>query len=205
MQVKPQSVVKTRPSATASFRKLAQRKPVEDRSPIDLILDLRPRGIARASAVRHQTPRRPPAPSLAGREHAAVRHLEGRGATRNVNPGRGGGRRPRHHHRPHGGQQVRRRSEGRDDGVPDERRHGGVPAGVQLGALELLPLLLVRVLVAPQGLRVGEFPAAVLALVLPLAAAPHRDAAFRRARRRGLAASAAAAAVRANSNGVADG
>lgn len=43
----------------------------------------------------------------------------------------------------------------------------GSGSGLQLGALELLPLLLVRVLVSPERLRVGELAAAVLALVPP--------------------------------------
>lgn len=61
---------------------------------------------------------------------------------------------------------MRRRGEGGDYGVAHVG-NGGVPAGLELGALELLALLLVGVLVAAQGLGVGELAAAVLALVLP--------------------------------------
>lgn len=95
-------------------------------------------------------------PGGGGGENAAVGDVEGRWGPREVDPGgHGGGR----------SEEVRRRSEGRHDGVA---RVGSGARGVQLRSLQLLPLLLVRVLVTAQGLRVGELAEAVLALVLPL-------------------------------------
>ncbi|KAL7001116.1 hypothetical protein U1Q18_002269 [Sarracenia purpurea var. burkii] len=100
------------------------------------------------------------------RKNAPVRHVERRGGARDVNPRRRLHRcRCGNHDRSCRSEEVRRRSEGGDNRV--SHVNGGAPAGLQLGSLQLLPLLLVGVLVAAQRLGVGEFAAAVLALVLP--------------------------------------
>jgi hypothetical protein len=113
-----------------------------------------------------------------GREDAAVGHVQllplrpGRGARGEVDPARGP--------RVGAAEEVLRRREGGDHrvGARVERAArdaaGSRGRGLQLRALELLPLLLVRVLVAAQRLRVGELAAAVLALVPPPVAAGRR-------------------------------
>lgn len=86
------------------------------------------------------------------------------------------------------GEEVGRRSEGGDHWVPScgGEGDGGVAGGLELCTLELLPLLLVGVLVATEGLRVGEFTAAVLALVLAVTGAGWREAGGFRGAGRGL-------------------
>ncbi|CAD5196168.1 unnamed protein product [Musa acuminata subsp. malaccensis] len=110
--------------------------------------------------------------SSGGGEDTAVRDVERRARRRagEVDPpggASGGG----------GGvlEEVGRRREGRYYRVAWVQRAGEAASAVEVvllllhlgGVLQPLPLLLVRVLVAAQRLRVGELAAAVLALVLP--------------------------------------
>lgn len=74
------------------------------------------------------------------------------------------------------------------------RRPRGGDGELQTRPLQLLPLLLVRVLVAAERLRVGELAAAVLALVPPPVAAG-RGRRGGRSRRRGRVRAAASAAT----------
>jgi hypothetical protein len=144
----------------------------------------------------------------AGREHAAVGDVEllalrpardGGGARGEVDPARG--RRVA----AAAAEEVRRRREGGhhrvgarvERGGPARDPAGGGRRGLQLRALELLPLLLVRVLVAAQRLRVGELAAAVLALVPPPVAGRRGRGRGGGRRRGGVRPPAAAAAVAA--------
>jgi hypothetical protein len=121
----------------------------------------------------------------ARREHAVVGDVEllalrapghGCGARGEVDPARG-------RCVSAAAEEVRRWHEGGHHRVGPRVERGGGPAGdpasgrgrgLQLRALELLPLLLVRVLVAAQRLRVGELAAAVLAFVPPPVGAGRR-------------------------------
>lgn len=82
--------------------------------------------------------------------------MEGRRGAWDVNPGRS---------RRSSGEEVGGGSEGRGHGAAHVG-YGGVSGGLDLRPLDLLPFLLVSVLVAAEGLGVGELAVAVVALVL---------------------------------------
>lgn len=196
MQVQAQSFIESGP--TVSFGEPTQRRAINRRRMGPALLHLRAHRQCRmmmvettiipyAATVRkapcthththtHTRTRTtgPPSPTAAAadsrrhlREDAAVRHVEGRRGSGNVDPGGSRRSRRRNHDGARRSEEVRRRSEGGDDRIPSVR-NGGVSAGLELGPLQLLPLLLVGILVAAEGLGVGKFPAAVLAFVLPV-------------------------------------
>lgn len=192
MQVQAQSFIESGP--TVPFGEPTQRRPINCRGMGPALLHLRAHRQCRMMMVETIIPyaatvRKAPCtrtgttgpPSTTAdaaaaaaadsrrnlREDATVRHVEGRRGSGNVDPGGSRRSRRRNHDGARRSEEVRRRSEGGDDRIPSVR-NGGVSAGLELGPLQLLPLLLVGILVAAEGLGVGEFPAAVLALVLPV-------------------------------------
>uniref|UniRef100_A0A7C8YUD9 Uncharacterized protein n=1 Tax=Opuntia streptacantha TaxID=393608 RepID=A0A7C8YUD9_OPUST len=162
MQVQPPSIIKPTSTTMPSTKPAQRRRCPLQRRRFTLLVNPHPQPRRRQSEATFpyssgvRKPRCAPdgdltVSSIIPSENAGVGHVQGgNGRTWHVHPGPS----RRDDDGATTGEEVRRRREGGDDGVPyiGGGGCGGGSGGLHLGALQLLPLLLVGVLVAAEGL-----------------------------------------------------